>query len=383
MQKRRKRKALPGVLRRVLALGMTAAALWMALLTAEVPSPGEIAGKLSEAALDWDLAAYGAGGEQNFWTGLLEWQMPLLTAASMSSAEEDSSDAGAASDAEEESAESSGSSAEESEESQPSQESQAEASPVEESAGSGGDAGTVTLKNATGLNVDVAALCAAPVNITLGGADSPQILILHTHATEAYTPDGDDTYVPSGDHRTTDTSQNVVRVGDEIAGVLESCGFSVIHDTTLYDYPDYTKAYANAYDGIEEWLQKYPSIRVVMDVHRDALEGDDGTIYKTMAEVDGEKVAQVMLVMGSNDSGKSFDSWQENLTLAFKLQMQLNAQYPSLARPVTLRSARYNEQLTNGSLLVEVGSHGNTLQEALAAARLFAASAAQVFQGLQ
>ena len=114
-----------------------------------------------------------------------------------------------------------------------------------------------------------------------------------------------------------------------------------------------------------------------------SLAGEDGTVYKTAAQLEGEKSAQVMLVMGSNDNGLPHDLWRENLTLAVHLQRQLNEDWPTLARPISLRSGRYNQQLTTGSILVEVGSHGNTLQEALAAARYFAQSAAQVLGALR
>lgn len=239
----------------------------------------------------------------------------------------------------------------------------------------------VYIYNRTSQPVDVAALAASPVEITLP-EEGPQILIMHTHGSEAYTPDGADVYQPSDPYRTTDTEYNMVRVGEEIARVLEEAGFSVLHDTTLYDYPNYNGAYNRSLEGTQALLEQYPTIRVVMDVHRDALVGEDGTVYKTSAQVDGEKSAQVMLVMGSNDNGLTHDHWRENLTLAVHLQRQLNEDWPTLARPMSLRAGRYNQHLTTGSILVEVGSHGNALQEALTAARMFARSMAQVLNGL-
>ena len=227
----------------------------------------------------------------------------------------------------------------------------------------------------------MAALAAAPVEISLE-AEGPQILIMHTHGTEAYTMDGTDIYTPSDTSRTTDPNYNVVRVGEEIAGVLTEMGFSVLHDTSLYDYPAFSGAYDRSKAGVERYLAEYPSIRIVLDVHRDALVGENGETYKTLATVDGAETAQVMLVVGSNDTGLEHPRWKENLTLAIRLQGGMNALSPTLARPITIRTNRFNQQLTTGSLLVEVGSHGNTLQEALAAARLFARAAGEEFQTL-
>ena len=159
-------------------------------------------------------------------------------------------------------------------------------------------------------------------------------------------------------------------------------GLSVLHDTTLSDYPAYDGAYDRARAGIEAVLAEHPTVQMVLDVHRDALVGADGTVYKPVLEVDGVKTAQVMLLVGTDDAGAYFPDWTEHLALAMQLQRQMDALWPDLARPITLRTARFNQQLTKGSLLVEIGSHGNTLDEALAGARLFARAAGQVLCGL-
>ena len=234
----------------------------------------------------------------------------------------------------------------------------------------------VYIENRPGLDLDVAALASADLSLELP-EEGPQVLIMHTHGSEAYTPDGTDTYVPTGECRTLDTAKNVVRVGDEIARVLTEMGLTVVHDTQLYDYPEYNGAYDRSLAAVEAWLEQYPSIRVVLDVHRDALVGEDGTIYKPITTVGGEQAAQVMLVMGSN-ALYDHPGWQENLSLAVKIQKEMNTLWPTLARPIGLRENRYNQQTTTGSLLVEIGAHGNTLQEALAAARMFARAAGAV-----
>lgn len=240
----------------------------------------------------------------------------------------------------------------------------------------------VYIYNRTKLPVDAAALASAPVNITLGDSESPQILIMHTHATEAYTPDGTDVYEATDNSRTLNNDQNMVRVGAEMAEVFKEMGLSVLHDETTYDYPSYNGAYGRSGAGVEAYLAQYPSIKIVLDVHRDALIGEDGTVYKTLTSIDGKPTAQVMLVLGSPEGG-DHPRWLENLTLAMRIQKSINTLYPTLARPITIRSSVYNQALTNGSLLVEVGSHGNTLQEAIHGARLFARAAGQILLGLE
>ncbi len=213
------------------------------------------------------------------------------------------------------------------------------------------------------------------------GEDAPQVLILHTHGSEAYTMPEGESYESSGDHRTTDTAYNVVRVGEEIASVLAEYGISSVHDRTLYDYPQYNGAYGRSLEGIKSYLEKYPSISFVLDIHRDAITDAQGQIYKVISETERGSAAQLTLVMGSDGSGLSHGAWEENLRLAAAVQQTLLEKYPTLLRPVLLRNSRYNQHMTAGSLLVEVGAAGNSLDEALLAARLFAEGFAETVKG--
>lgn len=239
----------------------------------------------------------------------------------------------------------------------------------------------VCIDNRSDYNIDVAALLKEPLNITLSG-DSPAILIIHTHTSEAYMPDGDDQYEASDSFRTQDKLYSVVRVGDELASEFAKRGIAFIHDRNVYDYPSYQGSYSRSYESIQSYLDAYPSIKIVIDLHRDAIQADDGTVYKTLAQVGENKCAQVMLVMGTDSAGLNHPSWRENLKLALHLEDEMNQLYPSLAKPIWLSEYRYNQQATTGSMLVEIGCTGNTLEEALAAARYFADAASNVFLGL-
>ena len=221
------------------------------------------------------------------------------------------------------------------------------------------------INNVTDHDVDAFALLDKPPDISLPKS-GPQILIIHTHGTEAYTPDGADRYEALEPYRTTDEEQNVTRVGRALADALEEYGLDVLVDTELYDYPNYDGAYARSGQAMEDYLSQYPSLAMVIDLHRDAI-GDGEVAYGPVS--DG--AAQMMFVMGS-DGTLSYPNWEENLALAMSLQGLVDEKYPHLMRPTTLCSNRYNQQLTPGSLLLEVGATGNTLQEALAAVDLFA-----------
>ena len=211
--------------------------------------------------------------------------------------------------------------------------------------------------------------------------EEPQILILHTHGSEAYTPAGDTDIVWSGNYRTTDSRYNVVAVGDAMAEVFAEAGLSVLHDRTLYDYPSYNEAYDRSLAAIESYLAQYPSIQFILDIHRDAIEDGEGNQYKVVSTIDGVGTsAQMTLVVGSDGSGLAHPNWMENLKLAVALLQDMLTEYPTLMRPILLRNSRYNQHATAGSLLVEVGAAGNSPEEAALAGRLFAEHMVEVLE---
>ena len=234
--------------------------------------------------------------------------------------------------------------------------------------------GGLSIKNETSYLVDISGMLAEGSQVRLPSGE-PQILIIHTHSSEAYTPAGLDRYEASDTNRTEDKEYNIVRVGDELTELLEQAGLNVLHDREIYDYPSYTGSYERSGAAVQSYLEQYPSIAVVIDMHRDAL-GTNDVVYKTMAEESGVCASQVMLLVGTDDSGLYHPNWRSNLSLALYLQNAVSAVHPTLMRPVALVPQRYNQHLTGGSLILEVGSSGNTLQEALAAIRLFADAAA-------
>ena len=204
----------------------------------------------------------------------------------------------------------------------------------------------------------------------LSPEEGPQVLIVHTHGSEAYTMPAGQEYVPSGDCRTTDNAYNVVRVGEELVKTLEDAGLTVLHDTTLHDYPEYSGAYDRSLTAVEEYLEQYPSISLVLDIHRDAVSDGKGNAYKVVSNVAGLNAAQMAFVIGTDGGGLEHPNWRENLKLAAAVQQRLLEDYPTLMRPITVRNSRYNQHTTTGSLLIEMGAAGNSLDEALLSAKL-------------
>lgn len=209
----------------------------------------------------------------------------------------------------------------------------------------------------------------------------PAVLIIHTHGTEAYSPTADASYTPSGDYRTLDENYNMISIGDAVAAVLEANGISVIHDRSCHDHPSYNGSYTSARKSIAQYLEDYPSIRMVLDIHRDAVTTDSGQQLTTSATVDGQPSSQIMLVIGTDASGNHHPNWQTNLSLALKLTAQLERSYPGITRPIYLRSERFNMDMTSGSLLVEVGASGDTHEQALVAAEAFAKALVSLARG--
>ena len=232
---------------------------------------------------------------------------------------------------------------------------------------------TVTLYNTSGKKTDTKASLEAPLAWDLC-AEGPAVLILSTHTTESYTKTGED-YEESSPWRTLDERFNMRSIGSLVAEILEENGIGVIHDRTIYDYPSYNGAYSRTRESISEYLANVPGIRLVLDLHRDASAAG-GKQLRTEAVVDGKTAAQLMLVQGTN-----YDTWEENLSLAVKLQVLLEKEYPGIMRPVNIRGQRFNQDLSPGVLLVEVGAAGNTRQEALIAAKALAQALTVLAQG--
>ena len=237
--------------------------------------------------------------------------------------------------------------------------------------------GGVYINNRTEYPLD-ASLLDGTFAAALPEEEGPQILIVHTHGSEAYTMPPGLEYEPTSECRTTDCTCNVVRVGDELAKTLEDAGLTVLHDATLHDYPEYSGAYGRSLDAVNAYLAEYPTISFVLDVHRDAISDGDGTPYKVVSGVAGLNAAQMSFVIGTDGGGLEHPDWRENLKLAAALQQRLADSYPTLMRPVTVRNSRYNQHVTAGSLLVEMGAAGNSLDEALLSARLLGKTLAEM-----
>lgn len=217
--------------------------------------------------------------------------------------------------------------------------------------------------------VDTLALLQQPLTWDLMG-EAPTVLILHSHATESYEKDAQ--YTETSPYRTLDTNYNMVSVGARVAEILEAEGIRVIHDRTLHDYPSYNDAYGNARSAITAALAEHPSICLVLDLHRDAAEDAGGNQKVSTVTVEGESCANLMLVMGSDKGSLSYPNWERNLALAVKLQAQLEQTHSGLCKPIKLVTSRYNQDLSTGALLVEVGTAGNTHAQAIRAAEYLA-----------
>lgn len=231
------------------------------------------------------------------------------------------------------------------------------------------------------VNLDSYLTRTFPISLpTVTQEDEPVVLIVHTHGSESYLPAGVDYYLPDEDFRSSDPSETVVSVGDVIAETLESLGIPVLHDRTMHDLEDFNSAYTKSSAAVRQTLAAHPSIRYILDVHRDSIFTQDNICEKTLTTIGGKQVAQLMLVVGTDEGGAAHPNWRQNLTVATYLQDLLNKMYPTLARPINLRTAAFNQALSPGALLLEVGSCGNTVEEAQDAGRLFAISFASLLQ---
>lgn len=188
------------------------------------------------------------------------------------------------------------------------------------------------------------------------------IIIYHTHTCESYTPTEANKYEASGNYRTTDLNYNVARVGTELTNNLISLGFNVHHDTTFHDYPAYTGSYTRSLSTIKNIISNNNS-EFIIDLHRDALGSNSN--YGPSVKIGDEVAAQLMFVMGTDGGGLEHANWINNLKLAIKIQEKANEMYPGLFKPIILRNSRYNQHVSDGACIIEVGATGNTLEQCI------------------
>ena len=213
--------------------------------------------------------------------------------------------------------------------------------------------------------------------------DAPRVLIYHTHTWEAYEMTEDAQYTPTETWRTMDDRYNMVCVGERLSQELTALGFAVVHDTTAFEPPNLSSAYTRSLAMLEERLAAGERYDYIIDVHRDAYSGPYNGA--NAVERDGEQLAYVMLLIGkgTGSTGSGFDArpdWPTNLALAEEITEEMNALAPGITREVKIKTGRFNQHVSSGAVLIEVGNNRNTLDEALASCPIIAQSIAHVHE---
>lgn len=238
----------------------------------------------------------------------------------------------------------------------------------------------IRVKNTTETKaLDIESVMSTPLDLKIDKS-KPAVLIFHSHTSEGYELIERDWYAEGYNSRSNDENLNVVRVGTEIENYLTEKGYTVIHDKTIHD-DSYTESYPNSRKTVEKYLEEYPEIQIVLDIHRDSITLDDGTKMRPVSTVNGKKAAQLMIITGAEEGDvEDFPDWEHNLRFALELQRECETLYPELMRPVLFSQRKYNMDLTGCSLLIEMGSEANTLEEACYSGRLLAAALASLME---
>lgn len=232
--------------------------------------------------------------------------------------------------------------------------------------------GSGYIKNSTNhSNEDVLNIISGKPDIYLKFDGRVEVLILHTHATECYNPYDSGFFDKTAPTRDSDNEKNMVRVGAVLTSELKKLGVGVVHSTTKHDVT-FNGAYNREAQTVAEYLKKYPDIKIIIDLHRDAIEPDANTRVKPTAVINGKKAAQIMILSGCENGNMNFPDWAENLRLNALLENHIESAYPGLTKPVFFNYSKYNQNLSTGATLIEIGSHANTLKEAEYSAKLIA-----------
>lgn len=237
---------------------------------------------------------------------------------------------------------------------------------IEQQFGSSGENyDNFSVKNTTDYDIEYEGLLSSNLGFEITDTSSPQVLIFHTHTTESYLINDNGYYYTDYPFRTEDPERNMVAVGETITQSLKKNGISTVHATEIHDRT-YTGSYDRSAETVYEYLEKYPDIKVILDIHRDAVGYDDERgKYKPTFTYDNKKAAQIMIMSGYDpDNNYGFAHWQENLIFALKLQSTAETLYPGMTRPLYFGDFAYNMPINNGSLLIEIGTETNTLSEA-------------------
>lgn len=222
------------------------------------------------------------------------------------------------------------------------------------------------VNNQTKLNINFLEKLNENLDFKIQKNNDPQVLVMHTHTSESYMDKDRGFYYQNTEFHSTNNSRNVTLVGDAICKVLEKNEIKTIHDITYHDVPMYTGSYKRSEKTIKRLLEKNPSLKVVLDIHRDTIEYKDRKKIKPTVKIDGRKAAQVMIISGCDTDGSlEHPNWEENLKFSLKLQREIETLYPGLVRALLFTHARYNQHLTKGSTLIEIGTDANTLEEAV------------------
>lgn len=221
------------------------------------------------------------------------------------------------------------------------------------------------LKNCTSLSPQkIKDTAAQKPNFNIKADGSIEVLIMHTHATESYQDKVSPWFDKDYAARSTDNSRNMTSVGDRIEQELKKAGIGVIHDRTLHDYPSYNGSYERSAVTVKRILKENPTIKIVLDVHRDAIQPDADNMISPVTTIEGKRAAQVMIISGCDNGKLNMPNYLENLKFSAMLQYEMESKYKTLTRPILFDYRKYNQDLTTGSILIEVGGHANTTDEA-------------------
>lgn len=233
----------------------------------------------------------------------------------------------------------------------------------------------ITITNyATKTDIDYEALMSKELNLS---RNKDKILLYCTHTSESFVNSEGYNFDYTGTMRTKNAKYNMLSVASVMQEKLESKDFNVIFDTTPHDYTSYDNAYTNSKQTIKNAINKYGKFGLIVDVHRDAY----GSLNNgPTVEINGKKVALIMVVVGIGTKGYENPYWETNLAIAMQIVKKGEEMYPGLFRPILIRNSKYNQDLNKGAILTEIGTTGNTHEQVFYAATCFANILNEVFK---
>ena len=192
-------------------------------------------------------------------------------------------------------------------------------------------------------------------------AERKLAFIYHSHNRESWLPELKGTSKDQP-NEAFDADVNVSMLGARLQKKLEELGVGAVHSGTDYNTAvknfNYNYSYKYSKTTVKEALAVHDDLVYLLDIHRDSSRRKQTTI-----DIDGKAYAKMYFIVGQGNP-----HWKENEALAQRIHEAMEKKLPGVSKGILTKGTKhghgeYNQSLSKGSVLIEIGGVDNTLEE--------------------